>query len=214
MADSKVDWDFWVTLREVKVWQAVALSLGLDPDTMNQSRDFWRHSPEDRDIPNVRLRDEFSQRLRLLVSDRLDPKRFTGQSNSTDTPANHRVLLAEVGTWLAGLGRAPVSAAFLNALGMPAGIALPVSSPERIQAPPPAPLTAETWQEEQISRTTRSLGMDPLALPVNHSKNAEAKSLIRARCGKNHPVKMRAAIFNKAWDRMLARTPPGLKYSA
>jgi hypothetical protein len=213
MADSKVDWEFWVTLRQVKVWQAVALSLGLDPDTMNQSRDYWRHPPEDRDIPNVRLRDEFGQRLRLLVGDRLDPTRFTAESNSTDTPANHRVLLAEVGAWLAALGRGPVAPAFLSALGAP-DVPVDIATATGQPPSPAPPRTMETWQEDQIERTTRSLGMDPLALPANGPTTGVAKSLIRARCGRNHPVKMRAAIFNKAWDRMLARTPPGLKYGA
>jgi hypothetical protein len=217
MADSKVDWNFWVTLRQVKVWQAVALSLDLDPDTMNQSRDFWRHPPEDRDIPNVRLREEFGLRMRLLVDERLDRERFSEGSDSSDTPANHRVQLAEVASWLVGLDRVPVSTAFLSALDMPDGRVTIAASPEPsppAPPPPPAPLTIEAWQEDQISRTTRALGMDPLALPASDPKNPVAKSLIRARCGKNHPVKMRAAIFNKAWDRMLTRTPPGLKYDA
>jgi len=70
------------------------------------------------------------------------------------------------------------------------------------------------WQEDQIRRTVRTLGFDPQALPPDDCQRAfVVKSLIRARCEKNHPVKLRAAMFNHAWERMLASTPPGLKYA-
>jgi hypothetical protein len=70
------------------------------------------------------------------------------------------------------------------------------------------------WQEEQIRRTTRALGFDPLALPADdRRRDFVVKSLIRTRCGKNHPVKLRAAMFNQAWDRMMKSTPPALKYA-
>ncbi len=71
----------------------------------------------------------------------------------------------------------------------------------------------QIWQEEQVLRTTRSLGYDPLLLPRDDKKrNFVVKSLIRSRCEKNHPVKMRASMFNKAWDRMIGRVPAELKY--
>ena len=71
----------------------------------------------------------------------------------------------------------------------------------------------QLWQEEQILRTTRSLGYDPLALPRDDAaRNVHVKSAVRTRCGKNHPVKMRAAIFNKAWDRMLSHSAELLRY--
>lgn len=69
------------------------------------------------------------------------------------------------------------------------------------------------WQEDQIRRTARSLGFDPLRLPFADQKTNVVKATIRTRCGQNQPVKMRAVIFNAAWDRMLAATPPGLGYS-
>lgn len=70
------------------------------------------------------------------------------------------------------------------------------------------------WQEDQIRRTTRALGFDPLALPADDRGRNVVKSLIRARCGKNHPVKLRATLFNEAWERMLAHQPPRLQHAA
>jgi hypothetical protein len=70
------------------------------------------------------------------------------------------------------------------------------------------------WQEDQIRRTTRAMGHNPLALPRDdRQSDTVLKSAIRTRCGKNHPVKMRASMFNQAWERMLTSTPPGLRYA-
>lgn len=74
-----------------------------------------------------------------------------------------------------------------------------------------APGTLQIWQEDQIIRTTKSLGFDPLALPPNDpSGKFYVKSLIRERCGKNHRDKMRANVFDKAWERLKASSR--LKY--
>ncbi len=84
-----------------------------------------------------------------------------------------------------------------------------------MQTPPRSAQQQEhLWQEDQIRRTTRALGFDPLALPADDQGRNVVKSLIRARCGKNHPVKLRATLFNQAWERMLTGHPPGLQYSA
>jgi hypothetical protein len=53
-----------------------------------------------------------------------------------------------------------------------------------------------------------------LALPPDDPKGQVCvKRLIRTRCHQNHPVKMRPAVFDKAWDRLLDARPPVLKYS-
>jgi hypothetical protein len=80
--------------------------------------------------------------------------------------------------------------------------------------PPTQQQLTHHWQEDQIRRTTRAIGYDPLALPRDdRQRDFIVKRLIRTRCGKNHPVKMRAAMFDQAWERMMTRTPPGLKYA-
>jgi hypothetical protein len=80
-------------------------------------------------------------------------------------------------------------------------------------AAPPAQ-QAWPWQEDQIIRATKSLEYNPVALPPDdRKKQFFVKSLIRARCAKNHPQKMRQTIFDKAWARMLGNNPPTLKYA-
>jgi hypothetical protein len=72
----------------------------------------------------------------------------------------------------------------------------------------------QRWQEDQVLRTTRALGYDPQRLPPDDaSRNFYVKALIRTRCGKNHPVKLRAAVFNPAWDRLIAASPPRLRFA-
>lgn len=224
MADLPVDWEFWLALPTVKVWEAVALSLGLNPEAMNQSRDYWKHAAQDHDVPATPLRAEFGLRLRLLVGSLTDPTHFSSERLSADTPANHRVRLQQVGQWLQAIDRRPITEAFLSKLALspvelpgpsapaPApGLPLQSSSGKASARTPASPMHA--WQEEQIRRTVRSLGYDPLALPPDDAAHDLCvKSVIRTRCGRNHPVKMRASIFNQAWHRLLNGQPCGLKY--
>ena len=224
MAAPAVDWEFWLTLPQVKAWQAVALSMGFDPDRMNQSRDYWKQAPDDHDVPNVRARERFGERLRLLIAGRQDSQQFSVQSSSLDTPANHRVVLREVAAWLRALDGAPIDAEFLAAIdGTPLAsiatttttAAAPAAAAPRTTPTRTTALSLQQWQEDQLLRTTRSLGYDPLGLPPDDaSRTFCVKSVIRERCASNHPVKMRQAIFNKAWDRMLARSPAALRYAA
>jgi hypothetical protein len=221
MTISSIDWDFWRTMPEVKVWQAIALSLGIDPDRMDQSRDYGRLAPADADVANARMRTEFAGRLQLLVAALPDPEHFTKGLVSSDTPANHRVQLKQVAAWLRLTGRLPLAESFLIATGVsqppaaPPGAASSDDSTPDEKRPPLTELQKmQSWQEDQLRRATRSLGFDPMALPPEDRQNDFfVKAVIRTRCEKNHPVKMRTAVFNKTWDRMMNGTPPGLRYA-
>jgi hypothetical protein len=218
MSATTTDWEFWLAMPEVKLWQAVALSLGIDPDRIDQSRDYWRDGPDERDVANANLRAEFRKRLSLLVDSRTNPLYFTKGLSSTDTPANHRLELNEVANWLTSTRQQPIADRLISAsLATAERPGTPRQPQPNECARAAAPLTAQqkthAWQEEQIRRTTRSLGFDPLALPPDDPKNNYyVKTLIRMRCEKNHPEKMRAAVFNKAWDRMRDSVPTRLNY--
>lgn len=215
MNASTVDWDFWFALPLARLWQAVALSLDIDPDRMDQSRDYWRDGPSEHDVPIARDRAAFRDRLALLIDSRTDSTYFTSGSSSSDTPANHRAELKEVVRWLTLTGQAPIAARLLGQDdATPADIAdatsRPIQAPERLTPHE----KAHAWEEEQILRTTRSSGFDPLALPPDDQKtNFAVKALIRSRCANNHSVKMRASIFNNAWSRMVTSVPARLRFS-
>ena len=56
------DWDFWLDLDQVAAWQAVSLSVNIDPDTVKFNRERYSISPViDADIANL-----FSKRSRKL----------------------------------------------------------------------------------------------------------------------------------------------------
>ena len=67
---SSVDWDFWLQLPAVTVWQACALSLNIDPDKMNKIKDAWMEpsSPlfKDESFRSAEEKEKFKKRLRLL----------------------------------------------------------------------------------------------------------------------------------------------------
>jgi hypothetical protein len=209
VAVSKIDWDFWLAMPKVKAWQAVALSLSVDPDKIRVSPHPWMAGPNALPIytpasfPNDQVRDEYDKRLRLLTAS-LSDKRFTAGTPNCEITYYNDVYLSEVAIWLKSLGRSPIAEKMLPATADPIAAAPAKAPHQKLQA----------WQEDQILRTARALGFNPLALPPDDPrKNFYVKALIRERCEQNHKTKMRPTIFNKAWDRMMSSNPKGLKYS-
>lgn len=45
--DGSIDWVFWLQMPNVKLYEAVALSLGIDPDEVRFNRDAWTLGGED-----------------------------------------------------------------------------------------------------------------------------------------------------------------------
>lgn len=235
MAVSKIDWNFWFALPRVKVWQAVALSLNIDPDKLKayqdgppaQNSDVWKDPVIFHDR---HTRDEFDKRSRLLGARVSDRAYFA--ANNLDFGGNrnlHSVKLVEVAKWLQALGRTPIADGLLAGLAKPEALKVPDPLP-RLPVEPTGdagetkdalldskaapPQKMQIWQEDEILRTTRALGFNPQALPPDDRKRSFfVKSVIRDRCGKNHKIKLRASIFNKAWDRMLSSNPKRLKYA-
>ena len=69
---SDIDWDFWLNMPTVRIWQACALSLNIDPEKMKQHPDGYM-TPEgflfkDESFKTNKEKDEFNKRLRLLSS--------------------------------------------------------------------------------------------------------------------------------------------------
>lgn len=67
-----VDWDFWQNMPHAMAWQACALSLNIDPDSMKHSGSGWMAGPgrgpffEPSSFPSKDVADQFDKRLRLL----------------------------------------------------------------------------------------------------------------------------------------------------
>jgi hypothetical protein len=79
---SKPDWRFWTKIKAVKVWQAIVLSLDIDPDGMKHHPDAWMAGPgngpifEDRSFPSNAVKVEYGKRVRLLRSEITNPDYF------------------------------------------------------------------------------------------------------------------------------------------
>ena len=143
MTPSKIA--FWLAMPELEVWQAIAVTLDLDPDEMRHSPGGWMTGGpgpyfEDRSFPNAAIKDEFNVRLRLFVATL--PGRG-GKKASARSPLRATrddvLLLAQVAKWLQHLGRTPISEGLLAAMQAPPAPPAPVDPPRPPELPPPEP---------------------------------------------------------------------------
>lgn len=99
-------WKFWRAMPEVKLWQAIALSLNLDPDLLNpdyidnDSLELDEHGGWNGDASlSVTELSNFSKRLRLLVANISDKKQFSAGTLNISNRALHGVRLNEFAVW-------------------------------------------------------------------------------------------------------------------
>ena len=87
-AQPTIDWNHWQNLREVRVWEAVLLSLGQNPDVdeLDVEEVFTEHR-------------EARKRLRLLSSHICDREYFTPASLNMGDSKLHGVVLSEFAAW-------------------------------------------------------------------------------------------------------------------
>ncbi|MDZ4819411.1 MAG: hypothetical protein SGJ20_10600, partial [Planctomycetota bacterium] len=68
-----LDWDFWRHMPHVHLWQACALSLNINPDSMQRISDGWMAGPgsgpkfQSSSFPSKEVEERFNKRLRLLA---------------------------------------------------------------------------------------------------------------------------------------------------
>lgn len=86
----KIDWPYWRKLREVKIYEAVSLLLGEEPED----------GPPDLDDVST----EYRKTMRLLLDALSDQSFFTPGTRNIGNSALHGVRLAEVGAWAVANG--------------------------------------------------------------------------------------------------------------
>lgn len=137
------DWSFWPPSRRVAPWQAVALSLNLDPDSLTHSPHGWMAGPGappfflSESFPDAETETKFKKRSDLLASYR---------------PSHEELLpLQDFATWAASVNLAPI----------PPELAVYAiqDTAQATEAPP----VAETVQEG-------SAGTDRAALMARHKE--------------------------------------------
>ena len=104
------DWDFWLNMPEVKLWQAVALSMNIDPDSLKHSGTAWMAGPGKWSIftndsfSSSEQQIIFDKRLRLLVANKSVKNGFSPGTLSMDDPAYHSVRQSEFSPWAQSIG--------------------------------------------------------------------------------------------------------------
>lgn len=220
MAVSKIDdWGFWLPLSEVEAWQAVALSLDIDPDGMKGAPGYFPPSS----FPNQQVSEEFRKRLTLLI-DALhsDPKRFSRMIPNCVVPEQNRVRLKQAALLFKSLGRTPIAEGLLtaiettatdetdldresdlvdshiensNAIELTAEVLNDEYSEEALTSGPgsPAassgPIPAQRWQEDEILRAIKVLGHSAMALPKNVPGDKGVRFQVRTQCAADNPSK-------------------------
>jgi hypothetical protein len=99
------NWREWEHTPEVRVWQACALSLNIEPNSMTRSRNGWMRAPgngpffEDESFPSDAVKAEFGLRQRVLLANLSKRELFSPGILSTNTPGNCGVRLPEFAAW-------------------------------------------------------------------------------------------------------------------
>jgi len=143
--DIAIDWRYWLIFPKVQEWEAVALSLGIDPESMRS------HPAEgvyginyggapifaDSSIPNRKVQAEFKKRRALLQASIFTTEFFPTARGQRGEPWQVPIRLAEFAEWSAHVGLDMT--AELRALIEPRSPALPPdlfpASPVQVSAP-------------------------------------------------------------------------------
>lgn len=190
------EWIYWPSRGEVFQWEAVALSLGLAPDSMQHSEGFI--SPAS--FPTKEIQVEFRKRLELVW-------RLTNQDKA---PLEYFALLMKTLTMpleMAAMASPALGAASINLPKEAASSGTIVSdSPQEKQAisgvdrnkpSSSRPPLQQHFQEIEILKVIKELGRDAKALPKDIPGKKGVKAEVRARLPNFSPN-----VFDKAWERL------------
>lgn len=126
----KPNWREWRHIEEVRLWQAVALSMNMDPHSVTRSRYEWMAGEplfEDANFQDDDESEEFHLRLRLLIANKKAPA-FTPSTLSMESPLFHGVLLREFASWASEVMQWPNLPPELTSLAKDATASTPVKS--------------------------------------------------------------------------------------
>jgi hypothetical protein len=205
MMSTPPDWDFWVNMPEVELWQAPALSLGIDPEDLLFSRDGWMDGGSDAgpyfekdSFPSDEIRKQYRKRLSLLQVHCSNQEYFRPGKLSMSTWYRCTVHLSDFAAWAKDVMNwaMPHELAALAVKQLAASNVATKSAPTEGQQAPK--LRA---QEFAILETLKSLESNPKALVPNEP----GRPGVKAACKKalsDSQLFDGATTFNKAWERL------------
>ena len=111
---NKPDWDYWLHRRKIKLWEACALSINVDPDDLQPEPQAWMNGPaggplfQSSSFPSESAHSTFRKRLRRLssyVRDRGAPLRFRPSEWGARAQENDEVVLRDFADWAVNVVR-------------------------------------------------------------------------------------------------------------
>ena len=211
------DWTLWLNLPKLKVWQAVALSLDIDPDSMKPSPHGWMSGPDGAlsfmpaSFADDAQATEFDKRRRIAAA------QLAGRENADRAEGALRPFL----DLAAGLGwpipdalRLPMAEVSepLLALLPSATKPVPMEAAREVATEPvagvvqatvtPAAVQRAAVQEAVIIASLRAATYDPKSLPKNEPGKPGVKAEIRAAVG-GDGMWSGSTVFDKAWERLM-----------
>ncbi|WP_232341786.1 hypothetical protein [Burkholderia pseudomallei] len=191
-------WDDWRLMPELEVWQAVALSLDIEPDEVRFNRDAWMGAEFPFDEG-----DDFTRRLRITLANLSDRTRFpTPGAINIGVPHRNGVRLGEFERFAVEIARWEVPDEFRALAGSThAAVAQATAMSSQLEPTKAAarrPLKQQAHQEAEILRVIRELNHDPKKLPKQKPGKPGVKAAVREK------LTFSKKVFDKAWDRLRA----------
>jgi hypothetical protein len=199
------DWTFWLAMRKLEIWQASALSMGIDPDSLRPIEHAWMNGPgsgplfSDECFGSHAEHDTFLKRCRLLDSNRSAPP--FKPCVSREEWHRSEVLLVDFVTWCKSIGLAPLPTDLAT---FTPPVATSNAMEEQEPSPPSRPLPRQRFQEEEILRALVKLGYAPTALPVNPQGKPGVKAECRNWLKSKDEQSWLGGVFDRAWIRLRA----------
>jgi len=152
------DWNFWRGMRKVLYWQACALSVGADPDTMGRrpGDSAWSYDAHHLDQLPKSSQETLKKRLKLLAANRYERTIFTLPMAQYSGLNTGEVFLSEFAAWGVSLGWDNMPQE-LVAMAQEQAVIAPKVAP--VAEPPPQSATherferllfSELWSEEEL----------------------------------------------------------------
>lgn len=120
-----IDWNYWTNLQWVRVFDACALSLGIDPRSFDSDKRYYDFGPGANDRPGggggvsritqIRTMEELNKRREMLSQALISRRHFSAPLPGMRLGKD--VLLSEFASWIAQLNREPTADGLLRAIG-------------------------------------------------------------------------------------------------
>ncbi|MES2977911.1 MAG: hypothetical protein V4731_05760 [Pseudomonadota bacterium] len=210
-----VDWTFWLNMRTVKLWQACALVVEIEPDQLIHSPTAWMvpHAGpifKETSFPNLATKARYDKALRLAESavsymnGPIYPQGTPQPGNQAEKDVLLTQVVAQFLIWKwedVPEQLRELSAAARHELAPPQTNDLRQENRIAALSPMAAPASKQRLQEEQILQLLSTQGYEAKKLAMRTPGKPGPKAEIRT-LALNDATLFTASSFEKAWERL------------